>query len=272
MNLSQKKKVLKYSSLGYIKESIKNSYFEARFGVKLYPRLPFGLIAIHLFPHSKLRLDRSVRHLSHSRNGAKILDIGCGNGDFVRLASLLGWDAQGLDPDPSAVAAGRKAGLMVMEGGFPNVDMSDGQFDVVILSNVIEHVHDPVLALREVYRILKPSGRIWLATPNLDSAGHHIFQNNWRGIEPPRHLVIFNPSSLILACKRVGFKNLVFKRQPPGSSWYFKTSIRILKNLDATKFKDEDLSLSMKLVAKFADLRAILFPKKAEEIVIMATK
>lgn len=260
------------SFISYIKKCIKNAYLEERFGVTLYPKFPFGLYFMYLFPNSKLRFDRSVRHLSRSSNGAKVLDIGCGNGEFVRFASSLGWDAQGMDPDPNAVAVARKAGLTVTEGGFPNINMPDMQFDVVTLSNVIEHVHDPVHALREVYRILKPSGRIWISTPNIDSAGHHIFRSNWRGIEPPRHLVIFNASSLILACKRVGFKKIDFLRQPPGSTWYFKMSLRIFRDVELTEFREEALSLSMKFLAKIADLRAAFIPKKAEEIVMVATK
>lgn len=261
------------SPINFIKRCIKNTYMEERFGVKMYPKLPFGLYLMYLFPNSKLRLDRSVRHLSRSKNGAKVLDIGCGNGDFVKIATSVGWDAKGMDPDPDAVDVARKAGLMVIEGGFPNLGMPDKQFDVVTLNNVIEHVHEPVHALREVYRILNPCGKIWISTPNIDSVGHRIFRGNWRGIEPPRHLVIFNASSLTLACKRAGFKNIVFLRQPPGSSWYFKMSLIILINSEKSiEYRKKSLSLSMQMLAKIADFRAILFPKNSEEILMIATK
>jgi len=218
--------------LGSIKAGIRNDYLKARFGIILYPRIPFGRLALSLLPYRRMALDRSVRDLALPGKNAKLLDIGCGSGDFLRAASSLGWDTQGIDPDPEAVAAARKTGLTVRQGGFPRTGFPDGQFDAVTLSHVIEHVHDPIVALREVHRILKPGGRIWIATPNIDGAGHRLFGRHWRGLEPPRHLVMFNSSSLRLACERGGFVNVVLERSPPTAVWYFRASFRILHNQD----------------------------------------
>lgn len=259
--------------LGYIKAGIRNDYIKSRFRVTLHPRLPLGRLMFYLMPYRRMGKDRSFRHLALPGKSAKLLDIGCGNGDFVRLASSLGWDAQGMDPDPKAVAAARKIGLTVNQGGFPRTGFPDGQFDAVTLSHVIEHVHDPIVALREVHRILKPGGMIWMATPNLDSAGHHQFSCYWRGLEPPRHLVLFNASSLRLAYERCGFVNANLQRTSHNTNWIFLASLKVLQNQDPTELKKDDpLPMSLKWRARWADLKAILMSGQGEELVMIATK
>jgi 2-polyprenyl-3-methyl-5-hydroxy-6-metoxy-1,4-benzoquinol methylase len=258
--------------LGYLKAGIRNDYLKARFGMMLSPRFPLGRLALSLLPYRRMALDRSLRNLALPSKNAKLLDIGCGSGDFIRAASLLGWDTQGIDPDPNAVAAARKLDLTVHQGGFPRTGFQDGQFDAVTLSHVIEHVHDPIVALREVHRILKPGGRIWMATPNLDSAGHHLFGRHWRGLEPPRHLVMFNASSLRLACERGGFEKAVLERSPPTAVWYFQASYRILHNQDPTQLEGEMLPWALAWRARWTDVKEIVMPKQGEELTMIATK
>jgi SAM-dependent methyltransferase len=83
-----------------------------------------------------------------------------------------------------------------------------GGYDVITLSHVIEHVHDPSALLRAIYRMLRPGGLLWLETPNLDSLGHARFGRNWRGLEPPRHLLLFSVDSLKFALAQAGFTRL----------------------------------------------------------------
>lgn len=71
-------------------------------------------------------------------------------------------------------------------------------------------MHDPVESLQLAFDLLKPNGALWIATPNIDSFGHAYFGLNWRGIEPPRHLVIFNFKSLMLSLKKIGFHSFKY--------------------------------------------------------------
>ena len=234
--------------------------------------MPLGRWAAYLFPFRRLRLEWSLRHLPSPGRGAKLLDIGCGNGEFVRFASSLGWDAQGLEPDPKAVAVARKSGEAVAQGGFPRTGLPDRQFDAVTLNHVIEHVHDPVGALREVRRILKPGGAIWIATPNLDGAGFHLFREHWLSLDPPRHLMIFNASSLAMACERGGFANAALRKPPPGSAAVFLPSLKLLRDQDPTRWKGEALPWALRWRARWADLEAALAAGKGEELIFTATK
>lgn len=95
-------------------------------------------------------------------------------------------------------------GLNVRLGGLAEQHYGDGTFDAIVMSHVLEHVHDPVQLLKECHRVLKKGGKLILITPNTYSFGHRIFKENWRGLEPPRHLNLFNSQSanklLKLAC------------------------------------------------------------------------
>ncbi len=117
----------------------------------------------------------------------------------------LGWRVQGVDFDPDAAALARGKGLNVVVGTIESQGYTADSFDAVTLNHVIEHVPNPLGLLRECHRILKPGGRLFLATPNSRSLGHRIFKQSWRGLEPPRHLQVFTPSALRRLLLEVGF-------------------------------------------------------------------
>jgi 2-polyprenyl-3-methyl-5-hydroxy-6-metoxy-1,4-benzoquinol methylase len=134
-----------------------------------------------------------------------LLDVGCGNGDFgVRMRSF-GWTVSGVDPDPTAVSRARSQSLEVFTGSI--ADVPDKAFyDVITLNHVIEHAADPVELLHECQKRLRPGGRLIVTTPNLKSLGHWWFKSYWRGLEIPRHLVLFSQDALRECAQRAGLK------------------------------------------------------------------
>jgi SAM-dependent methyltransferase len=139
-------------------------------------------------------LERDVRHLPTPGPAARLVDIGCGSGHFVRIAASLGYQAEGLEFDQQAVAAAQAQGIAVAQGALPDTWLDSAAFEAVTLSQVIEHLHDPLAALRDIARILKPGGFFWLATPNGQAHGLKRFGPHWRGLEPPRHLAVLSPT------------------------------------------------------------------------------
>jgi len=152
--------------------------------------------------------DVAWRHLPGPGRGRTLLDLGCGDGGFVAQALRCGWQAQGLEPDAQAVAAARQRGLPVRQGGIERLSGQAACFDRITLSHVIEHLHDPLDVLRACRRLLKPGGQLWLATPNLDSLGHRAFGRHWRGLEAPRHLVLFHERGLAVLLRQAGFASV----------------------------------------------------------------
>jgi 2-polyprenyl-3-methyl-5-hydroxy-6-metoxy-1,4-benzoquinol methylase len=134
---------------------------------------------------------------------AKLLEIGCGSGEALLEMSKLGWQVQGLDFDETAVLSAREKGLSVQCGELRQKSYSNDSFDAIYMNHVIEHVYEPKELLEECFRLLKPSGYLVIVTPNTESLGHRTFNSSWRGLEPPRHLHIFNSNNLsqvLLSC------------------------------------------------------------------------
>ncbi len=149
-------------------------------------------------------LDIPLRYLAIPEKG-RMLDVGCGDGSVLKLAQELGWNAQGVDFDAQAVDTARRKGLSVRLGGLAEQRYPDESFDLVLMGHVIEHVHDPLATLREIRRVLRAGGKLVVATPNAASWGHRHFGPNWRGLEPPRHLRIFNAHNLAVLAERAAF-------------------------------------------------------------------
>lgn len=135
-----------------------------------------------------------------------LLDVGCGNGHFLRRMQSLGWCVSGVEPDPTAVAYAASQGLQIFNGTIRDVP-TDARYDVITLSHVIEHVSDPVDLLRQCReRLRQDTSRIVLTTPNCKSLGSRWFGRYWRGLEVPRHLNIFSAESLRACVSKAGLR------------------------------------------------------------------
>lgn len=183
-----------------------NGYLNIRFGTARSPASKLGIHLLRLFPTQRETLDSEFRFLPRPNFGHRLLDIGCGNGAFLAKATSAGWAVVGIDFDPKAVEATREQGFDARVGA---IDLFAGEsncFDAVTLSHVVEHVHDPIALLNDISRLLKPGGVLYVETPNIESLGSRIYRENWRGIEAPRHLVLFNHESLNAAMVATGFE------------------------------------------------------------------
>ena len=140
-----------------------------------------------------------------ARPGGILLDVGCGEGSFLRRMRELGWTVVGLEPDSRAAAVARaSSGAEVIEGPIEGTDLGRGRFDAITMSHVIEHVRDPIAALRAVCTALKPGGTFVALTPNADGRGHRVFTSAWFHLDPPRHLHLFRPRNLRSVSERAG--------------------------------------------------------------------
>ncbi len=185
-----------------------NGYQNRRYGLQRSSALSIGRWVLPLLPSLRTAADAECRHLPPlPTGGGRILDVGCGNGGFLMLAQQAGWQVEGLDFDSDAVQAARSRGLEVHHGGIEVLDERSNCYDVITLCHVIEHVYDPVATLRRLHALLKPDGVLWLDTPNLSSLGALRFGPHWQALDPPRHLVLFTPSSLMNSLVAAGFSS-----------------------------------------------------------------
>lgn len=204
---------------GRLKQGILSAaygYLNARYGLSLTPASRIGGCLTYLLPPFRGFLDGKLRHLPRPSSSSMLLDLGCGHGDFLAFARQAGWQALGLDFDIRAVAAARARGIEVMHGGLEVLgDDARDRYDYITLSHVIEHVYHPVETLRQVHRLLRPGGLAWIETPNIDALGHRHFGRHWRGLEAPRHLVLFSVRAMKQSLRDAGFERVRLRYRGP---------------------------------------------------------
>ncbi len=139
-----------------------------------------------------------------------LLDVGCGTGDFVELASRNGYKATGIDPDQTAIESGK-----AFHGDVPlfcttAADFfrrNDSRHDVITFFEVLEHLENPQGFLQEVRRHLVYRGHIALSVPNNDSPMIRLYRKATRVIDyPPHHLTRWSKKALRRLLEAGGFE------------------------------------------------------------------
>ena len=247
-----------------------NGYQNHRYGLQRSPTLPIGRWLLPLLPSLRSAADAECRHLPPlPAGGGRLLDVGCGNGGFLLLARQAGWQVEGLDFDAGAVQVARARGLEVHHGGIDVMGERSACYDVITLCHVIEHVHDPITTLRRLHVLLKPGGMMWLDTPNLASLGAARFGPHWRGLETPRHLVLFCSASMSDALTETGFSSL--RQYWRGLSLFnvFAPSEALARGESAN---DASHQGHPPLRDVFAELREMMQPARREFLTLSARK
>jgi len=241
------------SSLGWfrrIRRALSNGYLNARYGTDYQPASRLGPGLAKMLPWQRERLDARFRWLPKPVAGQRVLDVGCGNGGFLLNARESGWQVMGVDPDPDAVATARQKGLEVRLGSMEAFAGEAELFDAITLSHVIEHVHDPKSVLADAYRLLKPGGTLYLDTPNIESRGYQIFGEHWHGVDPPRHLVLFNLKGLQQTLQQTGFTVVEIYSRRVASNWTWLCSFRQVKGLSPYSTSPRSLPVKLALRAR----------------------
>ena len=157
-----------------------------------------------LQPLRKAGLDFGVSYL-RAQKGGRLLEVGCGAGDTLKILQDFGWSAEGVDFDPQVVAAAREKGLQVRQGTLTEQNYPDEHFDAIAMSHLLEHVHDPLALLGKCRRLLKRGGCLVAVTPNVASLGHRFYGSAWRSLDLPRHLHLFTLRAAVTLVERAGF-------------------------------------------------------------------
>lgn len=187
-----------------------NGYLNARFGCARQPASAAGRWLVPLVVPIRQQLDYFYRHLP--RTPGALLDVGCGNGAFLLRAAEAGWDVQGVEPDPVAADQAIAAGLRVHQGAIGSFSAGP-DFDVITLSHVFEHLHEPGAVLSACRNMLRPGGRLWMALPNMEGVGHRHYGTAWFPLDPPRHLFLPSRRELVRLCRAAGFSKVQFLRR-----------------------------------------------------------
>ena len=163
-----------------------------------------------LADNSSLRLPlhwRAYYSLSRrlpSRPPGRLLDVGCGDGKYLAWMARQGWQACGVDPNaPAPIAAA--AHFTIQNAGLLEAGLPPDCFDAVTFWWSLEHMAEPLAALREAFRVLRPGGKVIVGVPNAASFEARLFGPHWFHLNTPVHLSHFTAASLTVALRRAGF-------------------------------------------------------------------
>jgi len=139
------------------------------------------------------------------RGEGNFLDIGCGGGSYLYRLKQWGWNVYGVEPGSAGVAQARSLGINVHHGQIGDAGFPNNFFDAIRLSHVLEHLTDPQGTFREIRRILKTDGIVYITVPNTRSLNFRLFGENWYGLDSPRHVISYCPGTLKFLCEATGF-------------------------------------------------------------------
>lgn len=143
-----------------------------------------------------VNLKRKFRLATEGLPVGKMLEIGCGVGDFLLLAKNNGWDITGIEPSANAKAiAQQRLGFLPLDPS-ETASLDCYSFDVITMWHVLEHVDNLMEQAMQIARLLKPHGRLVIAVPNYQSYDAIYYKEKWAAWDVPRHLNHFNQDTL----------------------------------------------------------------------------
>jgi len=148
----------------------------------------------------------------------RALDVGCGPGLFLEVLREAGWDVAGLEPSAHArkAAESRLGRGVVRSRTLAEARFVPGSFDLVTFWDVLEHLPDPLDALRRARALLAPTGRLVLETQDVRSLAARALGPRWHHFKHGEHLHHFHRGTLQRALRASGFEPLSMRAGPGG--------------------------------------------------------
>ena len=153
-----------------------------------------------------ISLKRKLRLINSFQPGkSDLLDVGCGTGDFLKIAQQNNWSVKGIEPNEKA----RKlANIKTDHSVFGNEQLlkfEPNSFDIITLWHVLEHLPRPEEHISIFKKLLRPDGVLIIAVPNFKSYDAQYYKNYWAAYDAPRHLWHFSKKAI---SKLAGFNKM----------------------------------------------------------------
>jgi 2-polyprenyl-3-methyl-5-hydroxy-6-metoxy-1,4-benzoquinol methylase len=222
------------------------SYSSAQAGLRTRPGLMGWIIRRGMNKRCRL-VDRAVP--AQVGQARRHLDVGCASGLFMEAMQSHGWQVEGVELNEAAGrATSARLGVPVFIGPFEAAHYPDASFDAVTMWDVLEHLHDPLASLRELRRIVRPGGVLFVRVPNAASYVARLCGRYWVGYDLPRHMTVFTPKTLRRALAQADFAQIM----------HAYTSGSYLVLLHSLRFAMDDGLVSLRRAAIIH--RALLHP------------
>ena len=158
-------------------------------------------------PYFLRHLVRVERRMPTTVQKWRLLEIGCGSGVLLGLALERGWHAAAIEMSPELADLARSAnpGADVVCGDVTDHTVGRADYDAVVALDVLEHVLEPEVLVRNCGAQLRRGGLLLLQTPNTAGLRHRLQGADWEMRDPTQHVNLFSPQGLRGLLERSGF-------------------------------------------------------------------
>lgn len=222
-----------YYSLGKIQDE--KCSIKTRIKMKLY-NLYFSKNK-NLFKRAIFSPIKFMIRGTNIRKDGKLLDVGCGSGQFLYEMKSLGLDICGIEPGNFNEEGNKKYDLNIKKMDIKSARYPKDSFDIITLNHVLEHLNNPNETLYEINRVLKKEGTFILGIPNTNSLAYKIFGKNWYQLDIPRHVINYSNKNIHILLGKNGFKiqKIRYNSRPSQFSvslmYTFNIKNRFIKNI-----------------------------------------
>ena len=207
------------------------------------------------------------------KSPGKMLDIGCGSGQFLFSMKKKGWEVHGVEVNENAAKLGNELeNLNIHIGSLLTSNYETDSFDYIRSNHSFEHMTNPKEVLTEIHRILKPGGKLLIGVHNIDSFNARFFKKYWWYLGAPTHTFNYSVATLSKMLDQCGFN--VNKVSYNGDFGGTLGSIQIYLNRNNGKMSDNGFFIKNPLlIVIFHKLAKVLnFFKTGDAMEIISSK
>jgi 2-polyprenyl-3-methyl-5-hydroxy-6-metoxy-1,4-benzoquinol methylase len=168
-----------------------------------------------------LRLDG---HQMPTLATGNMLEVGCSAGNYMQFIRGQGWNVDGIEFSEKAADIARSKGFDVQSVSLENAKSPSHPYDVITAWMVLEHLHEPISALRKLREWIVPEGYLVLSTPDANSLSRYVFEAGSYDLHLPNHLHHFTARTLSAALEKTGWKveRIIWQRNANTLLWSFE--------------------------------------------------
>ena len=160
---------------------------------------------------TRTRINELLDGFEEYRKTNKMLDVGCGPGLFLIEAKKRGWEVYGTEFTDKQISYLNEKGIRTSQGKLKKDSFDKGSFDIIISSEVIEHINNPIEEMKMFHSFLRKGGLTYITTPNFNSIERYLLKGDYNIITYPEHLCYYTPKTIDLLLSSFGFKKLKIK-------------------------------------------------------------